>query len=75
MRFSAALECAACVCFFFSENCEFGKKSAQNLWDCEKDSEIVWHMVKPWLRGLPWAASLVFHFLISYTTSNGTFNK
>ena len=27
----AALEWAACVCFFFSENCELGKKSAQNL--------------------------------------------
>ena len=36
MRFSAALECAACVCFFFSENCEFGKKSTQNLWTREK---------------------------------------
>ena len=24
-----ALECPACVCFL--ENCEFGKKSAQNL--------------------------------------------
>ena len=31
MRSSAALECAACVCLFFSENCEFGKEPAQNL--------------------------------------------
>ena len=39
---SAALECAACVyLFFFSENCEFGKKSTQNLQTREKGSETV----------------------------------
>ena len=36
MRSSAALECAACVCLFFSENCEFGKEPAQNLYTREK---------------------------------------
>ena len=42
MRSSAALECAACVFFFFSENCEFGKKNHSKF-------------VNPWeMKNLPW---------------------
>ena len=59
---SASSECAACVFFFLRKLWVWEKVRSKfvNLWemknlpwDCEKGTENVWHMVKPWeLRGL-----------------------